>query len=174
MTPFPIIETERLTLRAPIAEDVSVFTAFYADAAGSGSYGGPRRADQAFAVLCVDIGHWHVKGFGKWMLVRRTDGAVMGGCGLVHPDGWPCHELTWWLLPEHRGNGYAQEASKAVIAFGYDTLGWNPVETHIRDENRPAKRLIDALGGVKSRRETLPDDVTRNIYSLPHPTGATS
>jgi len=168
---FPCLETERLILRAPCRADAPVYTAFYADAQASGFYGGPKRPDEAFRVLCSDIGHWVLAGHGKWMLVHKTGGTVLGGCGLVHPDGWPSAELTWWLLPEHRGAGYASEASMAVIDFGYRTLGWPVVETHFRDENAPARVLAERLGGTKTRRAGFPDGVDRDVYAFPQPAG---
>ncbi len=168
---IPVLETQRLILREPRLEDAALYAAFFADAEGSGNYGGPRRADEAFNILCRDLGHWQLKGFGKWVVTLR-DGTPVGGCGLVHSIGWPSHELTWWLLRDHRGHGYATEASRAAIAFAYDTLGWPTVETHMRDENTPARTLAERLGGRKTRRETFPDGVTRDIFTLPRATGA--
>lgn len=163
----PSLTTARLTLQPPSAKDFPAYRSFYEDAEGSGNYGGPRRADQAWRKLAQDVGHWALRGFGMWTLYRREDGAALGGCGLFHPEGWPSHELTWWLLRGHRGAGYAAEASRAAIAFGYRQLGWPTVETHMRDENLPARRLAERLGGVVVRREIFPDGVERDVFRLP-------
>ncbi len=169
MTTIPHLKTERLTLRAPAPSDFGLYRDFYADAEGSGNYGGPLRSDQAYQKLCADLGHWHLQGFGKWIMERREDNQAIGGCGIVHPIGWPSHELTWWLMPEHRGHGYAAEASRAVIRFACQTLRWPNVETHMRDENAAARRLAEGLGGKVVRRETFPDGVTRDVFVLPEP-----
>lgn len=163
--PIPVLETERLTLRAPVAGDAEAYARFFADAAASGFYGGPLRRDQAYGILCRDIGHWALKGFGKFVIAR--DGEVLGGCGIVHPDGWPGHELTWWLLPEARGAGIAQEASRAVLDWARDSLGRDHVETHFRDDNLAARRLTESLGGRKQHREMFPDGFARDIYAIP-------
>lgn len=161
----PVLTTDRLTLRAPIAEDLDAYVRFFADAEASHFYGGPLRHDQAYGVLCRDIGHWALKGFGKFAITR--DGATLGGCGIVHPEGWPGHELTWWLLPEARGTRIAQEASRAVLAWARDRLDRDMVETHFRDGNTAARRLTETLGGRKLRRETFPDGIARDIYAIP-------
>ncbi len=170
---IPTLTTERLRLRAPQADDFAVYQAFFADAVGSGNYGGPLRADQAFRVLAADLGHWALRGFGKWMMVRRDTGDAIGGCGLFHPRGWPSAELTWWLMQDQRGAGFATEASKAAIVFAYKTLGWTSVETHMRDENEAARKLAARLGGTVTRRDQFPDGVTRDVFALPHQKVAT-
>jgi ribosomal-protein-alanine N-acetyltransferase len=167
---LPVLHTARLTLRPPQMADLDAYAGFYSHASDlAGKYRGPRTLDEARLVLAEDIDHWCRKGFGMWLLVLREGRAIVGGCGIAHPDDWPSHELTWWLMPEQRGKGYATEASQAAIAFGYDTLGWPSVETHMRDENLPARRLAERLGGEVVRRDKFPDGVARDVFHLPHP-----
>lgn len=92
---------------------------------------------------------------------------MVGGCGIVWPEDWPRHELTWWIAPAARRQGYALEASRAAIAWAHDSLGWDQVETHMNDGNQPARRLAEKLGGTIIGRETFPDGISRNIYVLP-------
>lgn len=54
------------------------------------------------------------------------------------------------------------------MRFGYDTLGWSLVETHMNDENEPARRLAEKLGGEVIARERFPDGLVRNVYALPN------
>ncbi len=165
---IPTLETGRLRLRPPQAADLDAYAAFYSGASDlPGKYRGPRTRDEARQVLEGDIDHWRRKGFGMWLLVRQNDDAIVGGCGIAHPDDWPSHELTWWLMPEERGKGYATEASLAAIRFGYKTLGWPSVETHMRDENMPARRLAERLGGKVVRRDIFPDGVARDVFAFP-------
>ena len=167
MTGIPRLETERLVLRAPAEADFPVYRAFYGNAQASHFYGGPLDEEKAWARLAADLGHWHLRGYGLWALERKADGRVLGTTGLCWLHGWPRHELTWWLLPEARGHGYATEASHPAIAFGYDTLGWPSVETYLRDENEPARRLVLRLGGEVIARETFQDGEARDVFHLP-------
>lgn len=157
--------TQRLGLRVPDARDLDAYAAFFADPEASRFYGGPLRRDEAFGVLCRDIGHWMLRGFGKFAIA--CDGRTIGGCGIVHPEGWPSHELTWWLLPEARGAGIAREASLAVLGWARDRLGLAEVETHFRDENAAARRLTERLGGRRVRRNIFPDGIARDIFAIP-------
>ncbi len=166
---IPTLETARLLLRAPRKGDFPTYAAFYADEDASHFYGGPLRADMAWRRLAFDLGHWQLRGYGMWALESRADGAMIGGCGLLWPDAWPRSELTWWLIPEARGEGFATEASRAVIAFAYDVLAWDLVETHMDDRNEAARRLVLRLDGKVIARETFPDGGERDVFALPRP-----
>lgn len=166
----PALETARLSLEAPAERHFPAYRAFYCGVDGTlRRHSGRKSERDAWSILAADIGHWALRGFGIWALTERASGETVGACGLWHPMGWPEAELTWWLVPEARGAGYATEASHAAIAFGYDVLGWDSVETHMRDDNIPARRLAERLGGRIARRLTFPDGVARDIWTLPHP-----
>ena len=169
MTPSTL-HTDRLRLEPPEARHLDAYRAFYAIPNDQkGSYRAPRPDAEIEALLARDIAEWQRNGFGMYLLYRLDDGAFVGGTGLAHPADWPRHELTWWLMPEARGTGFATEASRAVLTWAYDTLGWPVVETHMRDENLPARRLAERLGGKRIARETFPDGVARDVFALPHP-----
>ncbi len=162
------LETDRLRLCPPTAADLPAYQAFYdATDVRVGKYRGGRDAAQIAAILNGDMDHWQAKGFGMFMLRPRGSDTPVGGAGLAHPDDWPHHELTWWLMPAARGQGFATEASRAIVAWAYDDLGWPTVETHMRDENTAARRVAERLDGRLDRRETFPDGVARDIYALP-------
>jgi ribosomal-protein-alanine N-acetyltransferase len=165
MTQIPYLTTKRLTLRPPTAADLGVYTAFNAVSDFTyGAYRGGKSDTETKALLTSDINHWS-RGFGMW-LISLADDEVVGGAGLVHPDGWPSHEMTWWLMPDHRRMGYATEASRAVIEFGYGVLGWPQVETYMRDDNFPARQLAERLGGKPVRREVFPDGISRDVFAF--------
>jgi RimJ/RimL family protein N-acetyltransferase len=165
---IPTLETERLDLRGPTLDDLDAYKAFYkVSDLTVGQYRGGRNATEIATILESHMRHWQDKGFGMWLLSLKGSGAFLGGAGLSQPNGWPRHELTWWLMPKTRGFGYASEASRAIIAWAYTHLGWTTVETHMRDENIPARRLAERLGGQKIARETFPDGVTRDIFAFP-------
>lgn len=163
---IPTIVTERLELRGPVATDFPVYQAFFEDAEASAFYGGPLSAGQAWRVLATDIGHWALRGYGRWVITLRHSELMIGSCGLWWPEGYPRSELTWWIMPSARRQGYAREASMAAVEFGYHTSGWPLVETHMDDNNIAARSLVESLGGEVFTRETFPDGKTRNVYKL--------
>ncbi|PSJ43328.1 GNAT family N-acetyltransferase [Allosphingosinicella deserti] len=163
---IPTVQTHRLVLRAPSAKDFPDYRDFYADPEASRFYGGPLTAAQAGRKLAYDLGHWPLRRFGMWSVVEKASGAMVGGCGIVWPEGWPRHELTWWIVPSARRNGYAEEASRAAILWAHETLGWSEVETHMDDENEAARRLAEKLSGSVVARQAFPDGIERNVYAI--------
>jgi|SRR4051794_9068185 RimJ/RimL family protein N-acetyltransferase len=164
---IPTLRTDRLTLRSPAAADFAVYRDFYADLTASEFYGGPLSPALAWRKLAADIGHWALRGHGMWSVVERQTGRMIGGCGIVWPEGWPRHELTWWIVPSARRNGYALEASRAAINWAYAAGRFHPVETHMNDDNAAARLLAEKLGGTVIARELFPDGLERNVYALP-------
>ncbi len=165
---IPTLYTQRLTLRAPTMADHDAMIAFYE--VTEVEVGGYAKRDAAGAKAKLEgfIDSWARHGHGMWLL-ENAKGDVIGGAGIGLPDGFPHHELTWFLFPDAQGKGYASEASEAVIAWGYDEAGFDPVMTYMRDENAPARALAARLGGKVIRREAFPDGVTRDVFALPYP-----
>lgn len=160
------VETDRLRLLIPDRDCIELYEKFYTNGNASESYGGPLNVDQTWARLKADLGSWHLLGFGVWVLQSKETNELLGTCGFWQGRNWPT-ELTWWVLPEHRGQGYAFEASKTVIKHARTWLGWSKVETYMNDENNAARGLVLKLGGEINRRITFPDGICRDIYTLP-------
>jgi len=163
---IPTLETDRLFLEPPSEAGWPSYLAFYTDAGASNMYGGPMTVRQAWARLASDLGTWHLQGFGVWLLRDKQSDQYIGTCGFWQGKGWP-RELTWWVLPGSRGNGFAREASLAAIAHGYDIFGWPAVQTYVKDENGAARALVLALGGFEVARQEFPDGLTRTIFQFP-------
>lgn len=168
---IPTLETQRLLLEPPSEAGWGAYERFYTDAEASKMYGGPMTVQQAWARLASDLGTWHLRGFGVWLLRRKIEGDYVGTCGFWQGNGWP-RELTWWLLPEARGRGLAKEASQSVIAHAYNGFGWNAVQTYMKDENDAARALVLSLGGKMVERRAFPDGLERDVFFLPRPSAA--
>ncbi len=166
---IPSLSTKRLKLVPPSIDSWPAYQQFYADESASQMYGGPLSEGQIWARLASDIGTWHLRGFGVWVVQRRREQDLVGTCGFWQGKGWP-RELTWWLLPTARGSGIATEASRAAIHYAYDRLGWNSVETYMNDNNTAARALTERLGGKRVDRRMFPDGLGRDVFVLPDST----
>lgn len=145
---IPIVETARLTLRAPEAADFEAYAAFRASAR-SVTVGGPFDRQAAFNQFTAIIGHWQLRGFGRWLVAERDTGAPVGIVGLHHPDDWPEPEVAWSVFDGAEGKGYAAEAARAARDYGYDVLGWTTLASLIVPTNARSLALAARLGAVR-------------------------
>lgn len=70
---------------------------------------------------------------------------------LFHPDtnhwwGEGAVELGYWVAEQYWGNGYAVEASMALIERAFDDLGIKEIYASYRVENSQSKRVLEKLG----------------------------
>ncbi len=144
---IPVLETERLIMRAPRLDDFGAFAAFYASPR-SRYVGGPQTPELTWRTLALEAGHWALQGFGRWVLTTKNDDTALGIVGLWHPEGFPERELGWDLFDGATGKGYATEAAKAARAHAYDTLGWTTLISLIVDENEASRGVAKRLGAA--------------------------
>ena len=142
---IPTLNTPRLIMRAPRATDFAPFAQFYA---GPRSHfvGGPLSAELAWRMLAMEIGHWALKGFGRWILEDRETGAAVGLVGLFDPEGWPEPEIGWDLFDGSEGKGFATEAALAARSHAYDTVGWQTAISLVKPGNTASARVAERIG----------------------------
>ncbi|MFC3118814.1 GNAT family N-acetyltransferase [Jhaorihella thermophila] len=164
MTPsIPTLETPRLILRAPRAEDFPPFAEFYASDRAS-FVGGPLTPEGSWRMLAMEIGHWALKGFGRWIAETRDTGEPVGLIGLFAPEGWPEPEIGWDLFNGHEGRGYATEAALHARAYAYDVLGWQTAISLVKpgnEKNPPPS----PPGWARGPTATLPTNATGSCMS---------
>ncbi len=142
---IPTLETERLILRAPCPADFPAFAEFYASPR-SQFVGGPATAEQSWRFLAGELGHWPLRGYGRWAVEEKSTGRLAGIIGPWNAEGWPEPELGWDLMNEFEGKGYATEAASAGRAYAYDVLGWTTMISLVSPENTASARLAERLG----------------------------
>jgi RimJ/RimL family protein N-acetyltransferase len=151
MTSIPTIETERLVLRGFHDDDLDAYAAMMADPDVMRFLGGVQERSDAWRGMASVLGHWALRGFGLWAVERKRDGALIGRVGVQYPEGWPSTEIAWTLGRPYWGQGYATEAAKASLDYGFKTLKLPRLISLIDPENHTsqgvAKRLNYAKGG---------------------------
>lgn len=165
---IPVLETERLILRANRPEDFEPYAAFYASDRAA-LRGGQQSRDEAFMLFAAEIGHWQIRGYGFWAVEERATGLYCGQVGLWNPEGWPEPEVGWLVVPEAEGRGIAHEAALVSRAYAYDTLGWTRIASCIADGNTRSIRLAERMGARLERRTPRPGRPDHLLYIHPSP-----
>lgn len=151
MIEIPTITTDRLILRAPREEDVPPFATFYASDAAR-FVGGPMRDFEVWRYLAEVIGHWQLRGFGRWIVERKDTPGAIGLAGLHAPLDWPEPEVGW-MLWDKNGKGFATESGLAARDYAYETLGLNTLISSIAPDNKGSIRVAERMGAMREAND---------------------
>lgn len=152
---IPVIETERLTLRAFRDDDLEEYAALISDPIVSRFLGDGRPVTrmEAWRQMAMILGHWMLRGFGLWAVEERATGALVGRIGVHEPAGWPGFELAYTLGRNWWGRGYAQEAGRASLTHAREVMGRDEIISIIRPDNAASIKVATSLGA--QRAETV-------------------
>lgn len=165
---IPVVETDRLRLRAAKASDFEAFAAFRASDRVA-HMGGPNDRDEAFKDICYSVGQWALRGYGLWIVADRSTDEPLGYTGLYYPEYWAEPEIAWAVFERAEGKGVAFEAATAARAFAYGQLGWKTVISAIIPGNTRSVALAERLGATLDGTYDHPKIGEMMIYRHPGP-----
>ena len=140
------LETPRLFLRLPCAEDLDPWAAMMLDEEAARFIGGVMPRSVSWRALMTMIGAWHAHGFAMFSVVEKATGRWVGRVGPWQPDGWPGTEVGWAIARDCWGRGYATEAAGAATTWAFDHLGWSNVIHCIDPANVASQMVARKLG----------------------------
>ena len=141
---IPELRTDRLVLRGWTDADRPAYAAVNADPLVMATLGPSMTREQSDAHVDRMIAHWAELGHGLWCVA--LDGECIGFTGLATPDFMPVVEIGWRLGSAHWGNGYAPEAARAALAFGFDERGLDEVVSFTWAGNTKSRRVMEKIG----------------------------
>lgn len=154
----PTLETERLILRPPSADDFEGWAELMSDEEHVRYIGGVQPRPVAWRSLLTMVGSWAATGFGMFSVVEKSSGRWIGRAGPWSPIGWPGTEIGWSFRRDACGRGYATEAAVAAMDWAFDTLGWVDVIHSIDPGNAPSMAVARRLGSeMRSEGCVLPE-----------------
>ncbi|KCZ91587.1 GNAT family N-acetyltransferase [Hyphomonas johnsonii] len=162
----PTLETGRLILRPPRAEDFGGFCALMDDAASAEFIGGVQTPSVVWRSLCTMTGAWTISGFSMFSVIEKATGNWIGRLGPWRPEGWPGNEVGWGLLPAAWGKGYAQEGAAAAMDYAVDILGWDEIIHCIDPMNAPSIKVAERLGSAFLRKAPAPEPFAHIVWDL--------
>jgi RimJ/RimL family protein N-acetyltransferase len=141
------IETERLIMRTWMHSDLDAAAAIYGDPNVTRYLrGGVRTREQVREWIETTIEMQDREGFSLWPVVRKTDGRVVGICGIFRRPGETGVEIGWAFERAAWGSGYGIEAARAALDYAADVLGMKHVAAIVDKRNRSSISLINRLG----------------------------
>ena len=135
-------------LRELSEEDLGSLGGTLMDAEAMAALGGAMDREQALTWLRRQIGRYRTGEPACWAVEERETGTPAGLAGFARmptPLG-ELHELGYILRADRRGRGYASEAGRACLEYGFGTLGLPRACAVIRVGNAASERVARRLG----------------------------
>jgi RimJ/RimL family protein N-acetyltransferase len=149
----PEIATDRLRLRGWRDDDREPWAALNADPEVMTHF--PTTLSRATCDRLVDLtmDGWAESGFGLWALERVEDGIFLGFTGLSRPSFeahfTPAVEVGWRLARHAWGHGFATEAARAALEFGFETVGLEEIVSFTVPQNVRSRQVMQRIGLVR-------------------------
>lgn len=143
---MPELETARLRLRMFMLDDLDALARILGDPdviryVGTGQ---PTSREETANAMQSFIRHWQQHGFGRWAVVEKERGELIGYGGLRSLFGTP--EVTYLLAKSYWGQGLATEVARACLRYGFSQLVSERIVAVTKLENVASQRVLQKVG----------------------------
>lgn len=154
---IPTVETERLSLRPFREADVPALQELL-QSPDVVRFVGDRRVptlQETWRSVAGWLGHWAMRGYGQWAIEERSGGRLIGRAGIINPAEWPGPEVGYLLGRAWWGHGYATEAARAAMSWGFEQIGFDELISLIDPDNAASIAVATRLGESRRGETTL-------------------
>lgn len=149
---FPVLKTERLTLREIRPEDAAQIFEMRASGRVNQFIARENMQDENDSIKLVErtnLAYQNRQAIG-WAGILRENDAIIGTCGFNQIDFANLRaEIGGELAANYWGKHIALEALETIIDFGLNTMRLHTIEAKVSPENRGAIYVLESLGFTK-------------------------
>src|SRR6267154_6298411 len=150
MSPFVTLSSGRICLRRWRDEDREAFAAMNSDARVMEFFRSSLSRVQSDAMVDGIEKDFSERDFGLWAIEVPGVAPFIGFAGLsvarFSAPFTPCVEVGWRLAFEHWGHGYATEAARLALGYGFGTLALSDVVSFTSATNHRSQAVMERLG----------------------------
>lgn len=144
------IQTDRLILRRFEYTDIdSMMRNWVSDEEIQWGYGEPvySTPDEVNRLLNKYISSYANEDYYRWAIIEKVSNECIGQIAFYHVDSKNhLGEIEYCIGSSYQGKGYATEATKAVIAYGFNQINFHRVQICCRDVNEASRKVIEKCG----------------------------
>lgn len=145
-----VVHADRLILREWRDDDLAPFASMNADLKVVEFLPKPLNRQESDEMVTRIRRHFASRGFGWWAVEIPNVAPFIGFVGLSVPSFeahfTPCVEIGWRLAHEHWGRGYATEAARAALRYGFDELGLDQIVSLTVPDNVRSRAVMERIG----------------------------
>lgn len=148
----PIIETPRLVLREFVEADAADMFDLNNDPLVIRYTGDPPFASvEATKIFIRQYTHYKTAGYGRWTTLlkdpqNRHPLTYLGWCGLNYNVATDETDLGFRFAQKYWNNGFATEAARACLDYGFDTLHLKKIIGRAMKENTASIHVLEKIG----------------------------
>jgi RimJ/RimL family protein N-acetyltransferase len=142
------VTTDRLFLRQFSREDLDAYGGIMGDYEVGKWFpkGQGYTREEARKSLDNILEHWAKNGFGIWAITDKiTRLHLLGRCGLNLIAETSEVEVDFVIARSYWGRGYATEAAKAALAYGFEILKLDRIIALAKPDNTASRRVIEKI-----------------------------
>ncbi|MCB0572881.1 MAG: GNAT family N-acetyltransferase [Phaeodactylibacter sp.] len=142
-----ILETSRLWLRAFAVTDAPHFFELN-NAPETIRYTGdlPFESVEAARQFLEAYNQYEQYGYGRWAVLLKPSGQWIGWCGLKYSPELQETDIGFRFFPRYWGQGYATEAARACLDYGFGPLGLDRIVGRAMKDNKASVRVLEKIG----------------------------
>ncbi|MGG9964702.1 GNAT family N-acetyltransferase [Ferruginibacter sp. SUN106] len=121
--------------------------------------------EQAMHVLQNIILPQYKNNLGRWAIHLKTSNEFIGWCGLKYRPELDEIDLGYRLMQQYWGKGYAFEAAKHTVDYGFNQLHLKTITGRAHIENTASLRILGKVG-LQFIKEEVVDDCPVKTFML--------
>jgi len=165
-----ILQTERLTLRAWETKDLLDCIEMNLDKEVMKYFPAILNKEQTIEFYDRVQKHFLENGFGLYVVENTITQEFLGYTGFMianfEASFTPCVEIGWRFKKQYWGKGYATEAAKACLQYGFDTLGFDKIYSFTATPNIKSENVMKRIGMIKTGTFSHPKIDKEHVLNL--------
>ena len=85
-------------------------------------------------------------GMGRWAVILKENNAFLGWCGLKYNPKTEQVDLGFRFFQKYWNKGYATEASKAWLEYGFNTMKIKTMNAYTHAQNGASNHVLQKVG----------------------------
>lgn len=148
MDTIPTIHTQRLTLRPFTLADIRPLHRILSepDILDYFPRTDPPEVERVGKIIQNQLAHWEAHHLGWWAVIPEEGAELIGWNGLQFLAETGETEVAYLLSKPYWGQGYATEAARAAIKYGFETLNLGQIIGLTHPENKASQNVLKKCG----------------------------
>jgi RimJ/RimL family protein N-acetyltransferase len=161
-----ILDTPRLLLRQLTEADAPHFFALNAEPEAIRYTGdAPFASEAAARQFLRAYDQYRQYGYGRWAVLSKSSGEWLGWCGLKFLPEEGETDIGFRFFPRYWGQGYATEAARACLRYGFEELGLPAIVGRAMVANGASRKVLEKIG-MKYEKSIIMEGQPGSYYTM--------